>query len=120
IRSDSVVFGGARGASTLRATLPYAENSIRFSVGAASFDRRPHEPAAQQFQYLLQGFDTGWSRWTDEIRKDYTNLPEGDYAFQVRARSADGRLSRTAAFSFSILPPWYRTPWGYAGYALLG
>jgi signal transduction histidine kinase len=61
----------------------------------------------------LQGFDRNWSPWTQETRKDYTNLPEGSYVFRVAARNLYGATSEEGAVAFSVLPPWYRTWWGY-------
>src|SRR6202012_2786461 len=55
-------------------------------------------------------------------RKEYTNLWEGEYVFHVRARDLYGRISSEGRFSFSVLPPWFRTWWAYLlyGVALLG
>ncbi|MBT8399377.1 MAG: GAF domain-containing protein, partial [Rhodothermia bacterium] len=70
------------------------------------------------FQTILDGFDEQWSAWTSETRRDYTNLPFGDYVFRARARNVYGVESAEAAFAFTILPPWYRTWWAYVLYAL--
>ena len=102
--------------STIR-SLPYARgNNFRFHCAATSFD----EPALTQFQYLLEGNDNGWSDWTTEPFKDYTNLLEGAYRFRVRARNAHGQVGTEAVYEFVITPPLYRTVWAYLVYALLG
>ena len=60
-------------------------------------------------------------RWSRDSRRDFTNLGFGDYRFHVRARNITGQVSNDATYAFTILPPWYRTWWAYAGYvALLG
>ena len=68
-----------------------------------------------QYQTRLDGLDDDWSEWTDEARRDYTNLGFGDFRFRVRARNLAGQMSDEGTYAFTILPPWYRTWWAYAG-----
>ena len=97
--------------------LPYARgNNFRFHCAATTYD----EPNLTEFQYLLEGNDNGWSEWTKEPFKDYTNLLEGSYRFRVRAKNAHGHIGEEAAYSFVITPPLYRTIWAYLVYVLLG
>ncbi|MCL4709597.1 hypothetical protein KJ068_30985, partial [bacterium] len=46
-------------------------------------------------------------------------MPEGDYHFRVRAKNIYEHVSQEAVYSFTILPPWWRTWWAYGGYAVL-
>ena len=94
-------------AETLR--LPYARNALTFEFSAPGLD----QPAATQYQVLLEGYDRAWGPWSGETRKEYTNLHEGAYRFRVRARNIYGRLASEAVFPFRIRPPWYRAWWAY-------
>ena len=95
--------------------LPHARNSVRFEFSAGTFAYG----AIPQFQTRLAGFGQGrWSDWNERPNVDYLNLPEGRYTFEVRARTADGRTGGVASHVFRVLPPWQRTPWAYASYAL--
>ncbi len=117
INGDSAIYFGDRKADRRAMNAPvlnYQNNALRFEYAALSFER----PGANRFQVFLQGFDETWSGWTNETQKDYTNLPEGDYAFRVRAENVYGHLSKEDAFAFSILPPWYRTVWAYVFYVI--
>jgi len=91
--------------------LPFRDNALRFDFGATSYEF----PEFTEFQYQLVGFDNGWSEWTSDTRKDYTNLPEGQYTFKVRARNAFDYISFENEYSFNISPPWFRTWWAYLG-----
>jgi len=116
INGDSTIFGGEPIAVDRNVpVLNYRDNALRFECAAPSYNT----PSANQFQYLLEGFDTGWSKWGLESKKDYTNLPEGDYVFRVRARNVYGQQGVEATFNFTILPPWYRTGWAYGLSVLL-
>ena len=96
--------------------LDYSRNALRFEFAAPSYD----DPAANRYQYYLEGFDNNWSAWTRETQKDYTNLPEGQYRFRLRARNIYGHESSEAAYIFTIIPPWYRKWWFYlAGLTML-
>jgi signal transduction histidine kinase/ligand-binding sensor domain-containing protein len=113
---DSVIWDGANvdGMNRREATavLAYANNALRFEVSATSYD----DPSANRFQYFLDGFDKSWSAWTKETKKDYTNLPEGESTFRVRAKNIYDHVGREAVYAFKILPPWYRTWWAYLFY----
>ncbi|MEM7379995.1 MAG: ATP-binding protein, partial [Bacteroidota bacterium] len=77
------------------------------------------EEQLNQYQFWLEGFDESWSEWTTETQKDYTNIPEGNYVFKVRAKNIFGNISPTDNYDFSIIPPWYRTWWAYLIYFAL-
>ena len=116
INSDSVLVGGSHVEGWPRnPNLSYQNNSLHFEYAAPSYENE----SANRFQYYLVGFDRGWSGWSAENKKDYTNLPEGNYRFRVQAKNVYEHLGREAAFSFTILPPWYRTWWAYGFYVLL-
>jgi serine phosphatase RsbU (regulator of sigma subunit) len=68
---------------------------------------------ATLYSYCLEGYDSTWSEFEKRTQKEFTNLPEGDYTFFVKAKNIFGTLSRPAAYSFRIYPPWYRTIWAY-------
>lgn len=97
------------------AQLPYAQNALRFEFAAPSYLASD----ANRFQVRLDGLDGGWSDWTGEAYRDYTNLPAGDYRFRVRARDVYGTVGREASYVFRVLPPWYRTWWAWLLWDLL-
>ena len=108
------LFGGAAG-NVPSPELPASANALRFEFSAPSFA----DETETAYQSRLDGLDEEWSEWTREARRDYTNLGFGDFRFRVRARSVSGQIGEEATYAFTILPPWYRTWWAYAGYLLL-
>jgi hypothetical protein len=62
-----------------------------------------------EFSYLLNNFSEHWSEWSSTVYKDFTNLREGEYNFQIKARNIYQGESDIAEFKFSIEPPWYRS-----------
>lgn len=71
-----------------------------------------------EFSYQLVGFDKSWSEWSSKSEKDYTNLPFGDYIFNIKARNNLGNESEIVSFSFYIKPAWYETFWIYILYII--
>ncbi|MEO1021916.1 MAG: triple tyrosine motif-containing protein [Bacteroidota bacterium] len=110
INTDSLL----NGASTKAFTIPYSDNRIRFSVAAATYS----DPTATEYRYRLEGAEDTWTEWISEPTKDYTFIPEGEYTFQVQARNIYGVLSGISEYTFSVLPPWYRTWWAYVLYVM--
>lgn len=94
--------------------LAASSRSLRFEFAAPSFLNE----RATQYQSRLDGLDADWSAWSDESRRDYTNLSFGDYRFHVRAKNELSQISAEGVYAFVILPPWYRTWWAYGLYAL--
>jgi signal transduction histidine kinase/CheY-like chemotaxis protein len=95
--------------------LPFGRNAaLRVHFAAPFFS------ATDQIRYQtrLVGFANGWSAWTRANFKEYTNLWEGDYEFQVRGMDVYGRVSPVTRWAFTVTPPWYRQGWMYAVYLL--
>ncbi|MBL7110635.1 MAG: SpoIIE family protein phosphatase [Bacteroidales bacterium] len=101
--------------AVLKPSLPYSKNSLVFIYAAQS----GADESYLEFSYFLEGNDDGWSAWTNESKKEYTNLHEGEYVFRVKARNMYGKESIEATYTFTILAPWYRKWWAYVLYVIL-
>ncbi|MES2648790.1 MAG: two-component regulator propeller domain-containing protein [Bacteroidota bacterium] len=77
-------------------------------------------PEANQYQYMLKGFDKSWVSAGKEHRAYYAKIPPGNYVFTVRASNNDG-LWNTAGQSVNLVvaPPLWRSNWAYFAYLLL-
>lgn len=73
------------------------------------------------FQYMLDGLDRQWLTLPAGVRSvTYTNLPDGDYRFRLRAANNDGIFSqKEASIEIRILPPWWATWWAIALWCLI-
>ena len=91
--------------------LPFKNNSLIFEFSAPSYD----DETANRFQYKLDGFDLEWSEWTEENKKEYTNLDEGAYTFRLKARNIYEHESEESTYRFRINPPFYKTWWFFGG-----
>ncbi len=79
------------------------------------------DPEGLQFRYRLLGLDTAWHEPTRQRSVTFGSLPSGDYTFELEAVTADGTTSDgPATLSFTILPPWYRSPWSIGLYLVFG
>lgn len=96
-------------------TFSYSQNNLQFTFSSNSFESISNIA----FQYYLEGFDKDWSEWNTSENKQYTNLPEGNYTFRVKARNTYNTVSNETNFSFTITPPWYRSIFAYLLYSLL-
>ena len=94
--------------------IEYRDNGVRFEYSIASFE----DPSRNQFQSRLEGFDADWSAWTLETRRDYTNLPPGNFVFRLKAKNYLSEEGAEATYRLQILPPVYRTWWAYVLYGL--
>ncbi|MCJ8166763.1 hypothetical protein MKJ04_18095 [Pontibacter sp. E15-1] len=103
-----------RGGTDGALELPFAHNNLRISYALPLYQQ-----ATVKFQYFLEGYSRQWSAWSSADQKEFTNLPYGRYTFRVRARVNDNQLTKDAAYTFTILPPWYATTWAFLGYAVL-
>lgn len=62
------------------------------------------------FEYMLEGYDSGWLSEGREGIAAYTKVPHGKYVFKVRACNSDGIWSPgIAELKITVLPKWYQT-----------
>ena len=71
------------------------------------------------FQYYLEGYSKEWSEWSLQSQKEFTNLPQGEYIFKVRAQIDDKTITSITQMNFTILPPWYASKWAFLLYLAL-
>ncbi len=58
------------------------------------------------YSYYLEGHDAGYSSFTPDTTKTYTNLPDGTYTFYVKSHDEDDNVDLTPAyFKFTIATP---------------
>jgi signal transduction histidine kinase/DNA-binding response OmpR family regulator/ligand-binding sensor domain-containing protein len=112
INGKSLVFNGYQTGPALKMTFPYKDRNLRFQFAAPFFENE----SSTTYQVFLEGYDNGWSDFSRETQKDYTNLHPGFYAFRVRAKNVYENVSREAVFPFQVLPPWYLTWWAFLIY----
>ena len=122
--SEKIVFGGYYKSvnndsnQQTKESIPdinYSFNSIHFEYSSPFYEQQSN----LEYSYYLKGFDKGWSEWTKKTEKDYTNLPSGNYIFQIKVRNNLNTESAISNYSFHILPPWYNTIGAWFIYFLL-
>lgn len=85
--------------------LGYDQRNLKVNFSALTYST----PELCRFRYRMIGTDSSWST-TDRNSIQYSGLQPGKYRFEVRV--ADPKhLGRTAVFSFSIAPPYWKTWW---------
>ncbi len=115
LNTDSVIFeGDFNKAKNSEVNINYNNNSIRFDFTATYYEN----VEKNRFQYKLEGYDKNWSNWISDSKKEYTNLPEGQYTFYIRSRNVFSNQGTTDKIDFYIRPPFYRTLWAYLGYTV--
>lgn len=125
VEQDSLLFGGyyndadslmTKQPSTQIPVLSHNQNAIRFEY----FCNSMIENTNIEFNPYLEYIDVTSNNWSAVNHKEYNNLPPGDYTFTVNSRDNSGHESRHASYSFSILPPWYKTKLAFSIYTILG
>jgi signal transduction histidine kinase/ligand-binding sensor domain-containing protein len=95
--------------------LSYRDNFFSFEFAALHYAN----PLKNQYAYRLEGFDRDWIYCGARRYASYTNLDPGNYVFRVKGANNDGVWNETGtAIAITIAPPWWRTRWAYALYAL--
>jgi ligand-binding sensor domain-containing protein/signal transduction histidine kinase len=92
--------------------LPYSNNNISFSFNAIEISRN----FLITYQYMLEGYDKDWTPLASKTTASFSHLPEGTYTFKLKSRNYEGVWSTPIAYTFSVLPPWWRTWWMYVLY----
>lgn len=92
--------------------LPFKRSDIRFEFSNSI----PNSNLNTQYRFRLEGLEEEFGEWTTKRDKEYTNLREGVYIFYVQSKDVYGQIGDAVPFTFTILPPWYRTNLAYFFY----
>jgi len=96
--------------------LSYDEDYIKFDFIGIDLP----QTAKVVYSYRLSGVDKGWVE-TKQRFVQYTNLDDGSYQFEVKAKNEWGIWSNPKTFAFIIHPPFWATWWfRLIGLILLG
>jgi ligand-binding sensor domain-containing protein/DNA-binding CsgD family transcriptional regulator len=95
--------------------IPYSQNSVTFRFTSPAFENSKKIT----FSYRLIGFDSNWSNWDGINFKEYTNLRENNYTFQVKSTNAFGAESEIKSLHFTIKPPFIRSQIAYILYSII-
>ncbi len=98
-----------RNASAMgRLVLPPGTRKLELDYVSLSY----RTPEQIRYRYRLEGFDNGWVERNTRRNAQYTNLPPGQYRFQVSAsQRGSGWSPETASVNFEIQPRFYQRPW---------
>ena len=88
-----------------------------FSIGFAALDME--NSRNMEYKYRMRGFEKDWTIIRDLPRVTYTNLPKGEYVFEVRSTNSDGVwVDNGREIKIRILPSFWNSNWGYLLYTL--
>ena len=91
-----------------RTSVKAGSNTFDFTFTALSLSA----PERQRFKYRLQPFDKDWVDAGVRRTAHYTNMPPGEYSFQVIAANSYGIWNdRGAGVHFVLQPHFYQTNW---------
>lgn len=92
---------------------PYIElESGRYKIQFSFTGISLRESEGVTFQYMLEGYDIGWSEITNNRTAMYPRLDEGTYTFKVLAYNYDKVVStKPYSIVIHILPPFYKRWW---------
>ncbi len=111
-KRDSLLYKGSKKVASREKAIPFRRNELSFEFAAPYYQ----DEEGIDFRYKLEGYDENWSEWEFSVRKEYTNLHEGDYTFRVQARNLHLKRSSIGEYEFTVSPPWYRSWTAYASY----
>ncbi|BAO76567.1 adenylate/guanylate cyclase domain-containing protein [Winogradskyella sp. PG-2] len=95
--------------------LPHSQNNLTVEFCAIE----PADPKLVNYQFKLEGYSDSWSPPSNQTSATFGNIFEGDYTFYVRSQITGGVWSEPLTYSFTVLPPWYRTLRAYISYILI-
>lgn len=88
--------------------LKHWENFFSFDFSAKGFTLPEHI----QYRFRLQNFNEDWLDAKDRRFANYTNVPSGDYVFQLQAANNEGMWNDAIyELPVSIATPWWQTWW---------
>ncbi len=96
--------------------LPADRNTLTFRFSSLQYSL----PEKNKYRYKLTNYDEDWVQAGNTNFARYTQLPPGEYEFQVKSSNYDGVWNeQPVTFGFVIAPPWFLTNMAKIVYLLL-
>lgn len=96
--------------------LSYRENFFSFEFSALAFNL----PDQVRFRYRLVGFDQQWNESGNRRYASYTNIPGGDYVFQLEAANNEGVWNlMPLEVPIHITTAWWKSFWFWIPFGCL-
>ncbi|MCB9196527.1 MAG: SpoIIE family protein phosphatase [Flavobacteriales bacterium] len=89
--------------------LPYG--SYKFGFGLAGLTLKGSKKV--MFEFILEGYDTQWSKKTDKNSIYYTGMYDGEYIFRVKSYNADGTEGNEIKVRIVVEKPYWKKWWFY-------
>jgi ligand-binding sensor domain-containing protein/CheY-like chemotaxis protein/AraC-like DNA-binding protein len=97
-----------------RLVLEYSQNVFTLDFALLNYIK----PGKNSYAYKLDGYDEMW-KYTTEPSAVYTNVTPGEYIFWCKGSNNDGVWGTPVSLKIKITPPFWKTWWAYAIYAVL-
>jgi signal transduction histidine kinase len=95
--------------------LDYDQNFFSFEFAALNYSNS----SRNKYAYQLAGIDKDWVYSGTRRLASYTEVVPGKYIFRVKGSNNDGIWNEEGtSIQIIIYPPWWRSWWAYALYAL--
>jgi class 3 adenylate cyclase len=115
VNGDSVILSAG---PTVRRGIPGHDNII-LSYRQNNIVFRTSPGNGLEYQFFLSGYDKEPTQWLKDYKKEYTNLPAGQYKFQAWSRGSGNDAGTLDPVSFTIRPLWYFSKLAVALYLVL-
>ncbi len=99
-----------------RLEIPFNNRSLRFEYALLNFE----SPRLNRYQVFLEGYQKDWDEFSSIGYKEFTNLPPGDYVFNVVGMNDFGETGEAVEFPFAIKTPIYASNYAYSIYIVSG
>jgi signal transduction histidine kinase/ligand-binding sensor domain-containing protein/CheY-like chemotaxis protein len=113
---EEVFINGRSASLTDRRLIPPGADRLEFHYAAPNF-RSAHRT---NFKYKLEGFDSEWIDARGRRAAYYTNIPPGEYRFEVVASNENGSWSTIPATLALKLDPHFYQTFAFYGLCLFG
>ncbi len=91
-----------------RIELAYKENFFSIDLGVINYS---HVGELETW-YRLKGFNDAWTRAGDDRKALFTNVPGGNYTFEVKTLDINKRqLPEILSLDIRVVPPFWKTWW---------
>ena len=95
-------------------TLPYNQSSFSIDFAALHFS----SPSTIAYAYKMTGLDKDWTYLSTNRKAYFTELAPGKYSFVVKYIDDKDIRNNYTSLNIEILPPYWKTWWAYALYAI--